>query len=160
LGGFLWLIAVRTFRLAETHPERTLAAAVLAAIVGWCVASIFLHLAYFRPFAIVLALAAALAFSNGRDPDPAAAATRRRLIGVLAGVVLGVVASGLVLAATSIRTHTVSQRASLMPSEQLAALYPYVLGIRNRGVFLPTYAIVMGSGAASGVVVTADVGRG
>jgi hypothetical protein len=160
LGGFIWIIAVRTLRTAESSPERSLAAAVLAAIVGWCVASIFLHLAYFRPLAIVLALAGALAFANGNDSDRGVAAYRWRILSVLISVLLGFVATGVVLAATSSQTHTASQKIQLMPSEQMAEGLPYALSIRNRRVFVQTYAVIIDVDAPIGATAKIDTARG
>ncbi|MEA3150643.1 MAG: hypothetical protein QOD56_1582 [Gammaproteobacteria bacterium] len=160
LGGFIWIIAVRTVRLTETSSERSLAAAVMAAIVGWCVASIFLHLAYFRPLAVVLALAGALAFANGNDSDRGAAADRWRTFRVAIGVLLGFVATGVVFAATSSQTHVASQKVQLMPSEQMAEVLPYALSIRDRRVFLQTYAVIIDVDAPIGATTKIDTARG
>jgi hypothetical protein len=160
LGGFIWIIAVRTPRIAETNPDRSLAAAVLAAIVGWSVASIFLHLAYFRPLAVVLALAGALAFADGGCSDRGAAVPGWRSFSVPIGVVLGVIASGVVLAATSSPTYTASQTVQLVPSEQMADVLPYALSVRNRRVFLQTYAVIIDVGAPVGATAAIDTARG
>jgi hypothetical protein len=160
LGGFIWIIAARTPRIAEANPDRSLAAAVLAAIVGWSVASIFLHLAYFRPLAVVLALAGALAFANGGYSDRGAAALGWRSFSVPIGVLLGVVASGGVLATTSSQAYTASQMVQLMPSAQMADVLPYALSVRDRRVFLQTYAVIIDVGAPVGATAAIDTGRG
>ncbi|MUM31053.1 O-antigen ligase family protein [Mycolicibacterium sp. CBMA 361] len=59
VGGAITIAALRISSNPESV-DRALAAATITAIVAWSVASIFLHLAYFRSFAIVLALAFSL----------------------------------------------------------------------------------------------------
>jgi len=57
-------VAARAFLLSggfgRGSPERWLAVGVIAALIGWALASIFLHLSYLRVLLIVMALGAAL----------------------------------------------------------------------------------------------------
>ena len=162
IGGFAVIVAIR---LARTSPvtalsERTLAAAVLAAIIGWSVASVFLHLAYFRAFAIVLALAGALGAAAGPEIGWGIQTRPSRIReGLLAGL-CGVAAAAAVLAVAPVTSATTaSQRVTILPTAQMRDYYAYALDIRNRPVVLPTYAAMIAGGDAS-VSAVADTVRG
>jgi hypothetical protein len=162
IGGFIGLIAVRVVQLssASAESERSLAAAVLAAIVGWSVASIFLHMASFRTFAIVLAVAGALASANGPNISQVFGERRTVIRHAVLGITSGVAAAAVVLAVSSTETHTASQAVTIVPTEwEDAWSYAYALDIRSRETILPTYAAMM-AGNEPGVTAVADSVRG
>lgn len=162
VGGCIVYLAARLPRMSSAAPEatRSLGAAVLAGLVAWSFASVFLHLAYFRTFAVILALACALASAtpsvSARGPG---AAERRSVQPEIIATVLGVAAGALILVMTTGTTHTVSQRVTLQPTGQLGWDLAYALDIKTRDRFLPTYAAVMTAGADR-VSATADSVRG
>jgi O-antigen ligase len=146
VGGLAALLLMRiSARSSEGDRNRVLLAAVCAAIVGWSVASIFLHLAYFRTVAVVLAFAGALVAASG----PATIAEQRRWaarsLAAAVATVLALATAGAVLAVTAKPTQTASQRFALMPvgAMPLDGYYAYALEIRSRTGLLPTYAAMM-----------------
>lgn len=161
VGGFIACIAIRVVRLSTVNAEsdRSLAAAVLAALVGWSVASIFLHLAYFRTFAIMLAFAGALASAASPDLDRAVRVGLGRMREVLLGTVFGIATAATLLAASTTETHTASQMVTILPTEQMKENYAYAFNVRSRPVLLSTYAAMMVADD-SGVTAIADSVRG
>ena len=124
---------------APRAPERVLAAAVFAAIVGWSVSSLALHLAYFRTFALILALAGCLAPAW---PVPARV-WRRYLDAVVACVLAAIIGAGVFAATWAIgasRVVAVTQHTTLTPVGQVDGWYAYALDIRSRVELLPTMA--------------------
>lgn len=162
IGGFIWYIAVMAARLPAESPnaDRSLAAAALAAIIGWSIASIFLHLAYFRTFAIVLALAGALAAQSSTERVTAVIERRKAMWEDLLATTFGVAAAILVLGLTTTVTHSVSQTLTVVPTSQdVDGSYAYALDIKSRDVLLRTYASLMTAGT-SAVSAQADPVRG
>ncbi|OBA85698.1 hypothetical protein A5662_03880 [Mycobacteriaceae bacterium 1482268.1] len=163
VGGCAWFTARHAARMKETETDRYLVAAVLAAIIGWSTASVFLHLTYFRTFSIVLAMAGALAFAADRDVYRPIA-TLRQMAHLVLAACLGIAAAFIVLAATSSKVYTASQRVTLLPAERMVDnyswRYSYALAIRNRSVFIPTYAAMMASRAPTEVRIVPDEVRG
>lgn len=166
VGLLTWLVmltglmSILVLRLAAEPKsvDHALAAATLTAIITWSVASIFLHLAYFRSLAIVLALACALGPTT-RVPS----AVVSRLVRTAATWVF-VVAFGAAAALTSLtltKTTAVqaSQRATLMPVGPLDGWASYAMNIRNRAAFLPTFVEVMRD-PRNPATITADPVRG
>ncbi len=159
--GIVLCVAIRISQLAlrSETVERSLAAAVLAAIVGWSVASIFIHLSYLRTFGILLALAGAMAAKTGshwRDPLRECG---RIITAATAAVLLGVVVVATCLTASTTRTHTAKQRLTLLPGADVEWGKAYVLDIRSREVVLPSYAALMVAGSPETSAV-ADTVRG
>lgn len=155
-------VGIRAARSAEPAQltDRALAAAVLAAIVGYSVASIFLHLAYFRTFAIVLALAGALGSARNTKVRKAVRAGRSRIVDTAVATVLGVAVAGLVLAVAPTHSHTTAgRRVTIVPTTRMGDYYGYALDIRTRTVVLPTYAAMIARGDP-GVSAVADRVRG
>lgn len=160
--GFTVCIGQRMLRIPpERMPaERALAAAALAAIVGWSTASVFLHLAYFRTFAICLAFAGALGSSVLPGSGPRGRLDRKRTHQIALASVLGVAAAAGVAAVAPAPAHTtVSQRVTLLPTPQMSGYYAYALDIRTRSVVLPTYAALIAAGQPD-VMAVADTVRG
>ena len=124
---------------APRAPERVLAAAVFAAIVGWSVSSLALHLAYFRTFALILALAGCLA-----PAWPVSARVWRRYLDAVVACVLAAIIGAGVFAATwaigASRVVAVTQHTTLTPVGQVDGWYAYALDIRSRVELLPTMA--------------------
>jgi O-antigen ligase len=173
IGGFVAMTVAVIVRLAGrratllTEADRFLTAGVLAAVVAWSFASVFLHLAYFRTFAVVLALAAAIAGAvmgspgeTGAGAVPGSDAARRGLATALAATVAAVAAAVVVLLATATPRYTASQMLTLVPPRDLDGYYAYALDIRSRDVVLPTYATIMAPRGGTSVGVAADPVRG
>ena len=139
-------------------PDRLLTTAVCAAIVAWGAASITLHIAYFRTFGIILALAAALApeWPDGRDRVRHSA---RQAAAVIAAVAAGACTAGIVLINTRDSQDVTEQHVTLRPVGQVDGYYSYALNIRNRKQFLPTVARIIDPDV-DGVTVAADPVRG
>ncbi|WP_026256332.1 O-antigen ligase [Mycobacterium sp. 155] len=160
VGGFIGYIAFRVTRLSAVRnlADRSLAAATLAALIGWSVASVFLHLSYFRTFAVLLALAGSLA-STTTDDCGASPDWRRRLSALTLGVFLGAATTATVVYASSTEVHTASQSVTLLPSGKIGWRYAYALDVRSREVLLPTYAVIAGFDMP-GIKTFADTVRG
>lgn len=155
--GFL-AVAVLGILTNPRSRDRVLAAAVCAALVAWSVASIGLHMAYFRAFGVVLALAGGLA-----PMWPAAAAPVRQFVrgvGVwcLAGLV-GSAAYWVLASATSSAAVAVRQPMTLTPAGAVDGWYAYALDIRSRAELLPTFATLLDE-PRSPVDIIADPVRG
>jgi len=133
-------------------PTRALAAGVLGAVVGWSIASLFLHLEYFRPVLIVFALAGLLHCSTSdRTTGHEADASARAVRGLRRG---GTVAVILVLAATSAATASwltalteprYTARAQFTVQPAPGTYGPYSLDVRSRQPVLPAYASMIDS---------------
>jgi hypothetical protein len=135
VGGFIGLVTIRLTRPSADRPEsdRSLAAAVLAAVIGWSGASLFLHLSYFR------ALASQAGPKNVGVQRPSSGPMRK----VTVGAMLGVAGAATALAASMNETYVASRTVTLLPTEQVAGFYAYALDVRSRDVVLPTYAAMM-----------------
>ena len=155
--GFL-AVVVLGIAARPRSADRSLQAGVCAAIVAWSIASIALHMAYFRTFGLVLALAGALAQCW---PVPRAAVQKvvRGLAALLLCGSAGLLAGWAVLAASSTPAVTVAQRVTMLPVGELDGWYSYALDIRSRIEFLPTMAVLT-QDPDSPVEVVADPVRG
>jgi hypothetical protein len=150
VGGFLAILGLRI--AGRPGRDRVLVAAVFTGILAWSLASVFLHLAYFRVFGIVLALACALAPPAAVDRD-----TVRRLVAAPArwtGVIaIGAVAAGAVLYVSREPAVTASETVTITPVGPRDGYYAYALDIRSRVELLPTVAEIMSDGPADGSIV-------
>jgi O-antigen ligase len=166
VGGLVVYLALRITRLSADQfgCDRSLGAAVLAGLVAWSLASVFLHLAYFRTFAIMLALAGALASAAVPKLDNEVLETvvegwanmRREIL----ATVFGIVAAAAVLAVTTTATHTVSQSVTMQPVRHVdGGDQAYALDIKTRESLLPTYAAMIAADARK-VTAVADPVRG
>jgi len=157
IAGFV-TVAVLGIVANPKSRERVLAAAVIASIVAWSAASIALHLAYFRTFAILLALTVAVA-----PPWPVGSHIFRmfvRGVGVwLCAGILGLGVFWTVLSARTVPAFTAVQATTLTPAGPYDGWYAYALDIRSRREFLPTFAVILGS-QGSEVQIDADPVRG
>lgn len=155
--GFLTVVVLRIVAEPRSR-DRVLAAAVCAAIVGWLVASILLHLAYFRTFGVFLALAGGMAPAW---PVPAAALrTLLRGVGVwLVALVVGLATFGGYWAVNSHPAVRATQHMTLVPVGPIDGWYSYALDVRSRIEFLPTFAILLHD-SRSPVDIQADSVRG
>lgn len=140
IAGFLTLLAVRI----AAHPgrDRGLVAAVFTGIVAWSIASLFLHLAYFRTLGLLLALACALC-----STAPVGRVGVRRLVNTTArwsgAVVIGAVAAGGILSLSGTSAVTASEKVTLAPVGRPDGYYAYALDVRSRAELLPTFAELM-----------------
>jgi hypothetical protein len=138
--------------------DRILAAAVCAAIVAWSAASIGLHMAYFRTFGVVLALAGGLAPIWPPPPEAVRTLIRGFLTWCLAAL-LGFAAFWIYLWANSSAAVTARQATTLEPVGPAYGSYAYALDVRSRLELLPTFATVMADPRSS-VRIIADPVRG
>lgn len=155
--GFI-CVPILAIIVAPRSRDRVLAAAALAAVIGWSVSSIGLHLAYLRTLGVALALAGALA---PMWPPPAAALrTLRHGVAVWAAAVgIGLATMWLFVLGCSSAGVTASQRMTLVPVGQVNGWYAYAMDIRSRIEMLPTVALLMDD-EHSPVRITADPVRG
>ncbi len=155
--GFL-TVAVLAIIVAPRSRDRILAAAALAAVIGWSVSSIALHLTYLRTLGVALALAAGLA--PAWPPPADALRTLRHGVAVWATAVgIGLAAVWLFVTAASSPGVTAIQRMTLVPVGPINGWYAYALDVRSRIEMLPTVAIMMDD-QQTPVRVTADPVRG
>ncbi len=138
--------------------DRVLAAAVCAALVAWSAASIGLHMAYFRTFGVVLALAVAFAPAWPAPVEAVRALVRGAAIWCLAGVA-GFAAAGIYLSAAGTSGVTARQATTLVPVGSVDGSYSYALDVRSRVEFLPTFATLL-ENPDSPVDIVADPVRG
>lgn len=135
-------------------PTRALAAGALTAVLGWSVASLFLHLAYFRPVLIVFALAGLLHTSArdiaARQPASAEEASARAARGLRYGSVIAIItlistgavtASGLLMLKEP--RYTAQAQFTLFPAP--GTYRSYALDVRSRTPVLPAYAAMVQS---------------
>lgn len=152
LGGVLVLGA----RVVIAHPvagrgpptlERVLAAAVIGAVSGWCLASLFLHLNALKSLLLVAAVVACIPLEL--PPGPTKRARHRlpqsrtvlRTATVL--VVTAALLAGLVQL-THRRVWVAQVQVTLVASaERGAAIDPYARSITSRRVIVATYAAVV-----------------
>lgn len=157
VAGFLMILVLRIFAQPQAR-DRVLVAAAAAAIVGWSVSSAGLHLAYFRTFAVVLAMAAALA-----PTWPVSTVVIRRFArdaGIwLLAIALGGAFFWAYLTANSTAVFRASQYLTLEPARPINGWYAYALDIRSRVELLPTMAKVLRD-PQSPVTIEADPVRG
>lgn len=157
IGGFLTVLGLR-IAAGPRSPDRVLAAAVFGAIIGWSVASLALHLAYFRTFGLILALAGGLAPAW---PVPAWA-RRRYLDAVAVCAVAAVIGAGVFTAWWATGTQRLvaaTQYVTLKPVGPVDGWYAYALDIRSRVELLPTIATLVDAHQPD-VAVEADPVRG
>jgi len=163
--GTLVLAALRTRARALRSGDDTarfLAVGIVAGIVGWAIASVFLHLSDFRALLVVAVLAAALDLrSSGVPPvvtttDRPAPISARLLACVLAGA--GAIAFVGVLSTSD--TTYVSQTTLGVETRRTAdPSTAYQLDVASRGQIVPTLAAVVDkslSGAGPGRSGTGD----
>ena len=158
-----WGAVRRHARTGSSAAERQLAAAVLASLLGWAVASVFLHLAHYRTLGTLLALAACVAAVPGTAvpgtavPGVQRAARRPVAAGIIA---LAALAAALgTVAATSTTSYTASRTVTLVPPGLVDGTYLRELRVRDRTEMLPTYAALIAT-AGTGGSADADPTRG
>ena len=168
LGMLGWAVlvvgvtAMLVHRLAITRDVgiRRLGAAVLGGLVAWSVASIFLHLAYFRTFGLLVVLAAAVC--TPREPDPREVSwinVSRMLASVVAAVALAsLAATGTALSLARDRVQAVGQLV-VIPRGAPDTLSAWPLDVQSRHIVMPTFAALFDSGV-EGVRYTGDPVRG
>lgn len=166
LGLFGWAVVILGFLTVVilgiiANPqgrERVLAAAVCAALVGWSVASIGLHMAYFRTFGVALALVGAFAPMWPVSADAVRTLVRGAAVWATAAL-LGGAAFWMFLSANSNTVVTARQSVTLVPVGPIDGWYAYALDVRSRGSLLPTFALLLDD-PDSPVDVNADPVRG
>ncbi|MDN5859499.1 MAG: O-antigen ligase family protein, partial [Pseudonocardia sp.] len=165
VGGTILLAAHATLRMAGARPDggrdgrptRALAAAAVAGLIGWSLASAFLHMAFARSLLLVCAIAGLLysmsAADTRLDRPFAIEATRRARRGLRFGIVASIataiaaaLVAGTLLTALSRTTWVATADMTLLPTP--ATYGGYALDLRRREGVLPTYAAVIEHGAA------------
>lgn len=141
VGGVVTILALRIASDPKSV-DRALAAATLTGVITWSLASIFLHLAYFRSFAIVLALACALGPDKTVSPAVIRGMVRTTTLWAVAVAVGAAVAAGTMLMASTPAVRA-SQKVIMMPVGPLDGWASYAMNVRSRGPFLPTMAEIM-----------------
>lgn len=144
--------------LGRAPPERLLAVGAAAALLGWGVASLFLHLAYWPHMLVVAAIVAVLYDqTRARQSDALRVTVQSWLAAVLrpaavARVLLTVVAAGLVLSVAltteSVARVTVTVRGAVGQVGQGDVEGAYTRDVLSRLIVLPTYAAVMDEAAS------------
>jgi hypothetical protein len=155
--GFLAVVVLRIIAQPRS-PDRVLVAALAAAIIGWSVSSAGLHLSYFRTFALVLAMVAAVAPEWPVPAEIVRKFARNTGIWVLA-VALGGGLYWAYLAANSTSVFRASQRMTLIPAQPPDGWFAYALDVRSRIEMLPTMGRVLRDGQSQ-VTIESDAVRG
>jgi O-antigen ligase len=138
----------RTDRRADAETW-FLAVGLLAALIGWLAASVFLHLSDFRALLAVAALAAALDASvRDRPPLPArpepSLARRRVTVAVCAVLVLASAAGLVVVAAPTQTRYADSATLGVVPvSTKTDGAVAYLQDVVSRGMVVPTFVTVL-----------------
>ncbi|HET8599498.1 MAG TPA: O-antigen ligase family protein [Segeticoccus sp.] len=160
LGGSLALGAralLCTTDGGSARGSRLLSAGLLAALLGWSVASLVLHLGYLRVLFVVMALVAGQDLAERARvrvdvPDrrllPAPAPrTGRGLVPWVAGslVALVVCGAGWSLGLTRVSAWTATEQAVLVPVEDEGNPSAYSYGLLARSYLVPTYAVLVQS---------------
>ncbi len=150
--GTIVFVLIRCLTRADRRTStetRFLAIGLLASLLGWLAASVFLHLSDFRALLAVAALAAALDASvRDRPPPPARPqpSTARRLAGVVGCSAL-VLASGVGLVASAATTSTryaASATLGVVPiSTKVDGAVAYLQDVVSRGMIVPTFTTVL-----------------
>ncbi|GAA3580038.1 hypothetical protein GCM10022197_42140 [Microlunatus spumicola] len=163
--GTILFAALRARGLAgRRSTEGMLGLGVVGGVVGWLVASVFLHLSDFRAVLVVAAAAAVVDVRARSGPRPPAqvAARRpsRRAVRVVAAVVavasaVGAVGVGLVPA----RQYTSTTTLAIVPGTQrVDGLSAYEVDLISRDLLSPTFARVLTS-RVTPAAVDASLGR-
>jgi len=154
LAGTVLFAAQRTRSItlasAEQASSKLLADGIIAGVVGWAVASVFLHLSDFRALLLVGVLAAALDVQARRSavpgppPVPVQRQTLRALLpAVGAALLVGAAGVGAVLAMTS-TTYANTATLAVVPVTSTAdGSNAYQVDVISRGVIVPTLAEVL-----------------
>jgi O-antigen ligase/capsular polysaccharide biosynthesis protein len=165
LYGTAVLLAGRALLLSARLPEpdlpavRLLAAGVIAGLVGWAFASVFLHMAHIRTLMIVMALAAALDARARRtaqiaplaasDPDHSEGSARwAGLIATGSGfaAAIGVIVAGSLAPPLLAPRWAAEHQVFLEPSHTAwFAEDPYTLDLLSRRTTVQTYAAIVDS---------------
>jgi len=173
ISGFFAMALGAVHRLAggprsgARAPDRQLAAAALAGLVAWSLASVFLHLAYLRTLGVLLAMVACVAALSVEAGDGATPMrvrpSPRRARAASAAVVTGVVVVAVVavVAATATTRFVAMRTVTLAPVGPVNSYYFWAaLEIRSRNELLPTYAAMIVPGGDGDVQAKADPVRG
>lgn len=145
-AGRAWLAASRKVPPGRLNQERLLAAACLASVAGWAIASAVLHVRQFRTLLVVAAIAAVLDVTRDRNVSPAPFVWSTRKDLAPWGVFLVAVAIGSLLVAASRALvserwrvdSTVAVRARVAAGGGLDA---YHFDVLSRDRIVPTFAV-------------------
>jgi O-antigen ligase len=154
--GVALLLGLRAMRHLSVLPGeaagtlRPYVASCLAALAGWSVASVFLHLTYVRVLLIVIALIGVLEFQSRNTVEhltlvpstsarrAALATPRRPTIPLVVGTVVGaLLAIGLVVALPR------DSKAEAVGVLQPIRREPYYFDLRSRTGVVPTFAVIV-----------------
>lgn len=152
--GTLFFAGLRACRTAARRApagsvdvDRLLAAAAVAALSGWCVASIVLHVRQFRTLLILCAIIACLDAARSRTPvraRPVALGAQGRFVVPWVALVSLVAAAGVALAATGglYRSQWYAEATTVVTArgEERGYLDAYHYDLLTRGQVIPTFA--------------------
>lgn len=163
--GTILFAALRARALSGSRsPAGLMALGVIGGIVGWLVASVFLHLSDFRAVLILAAVAAVVDIRarSGSAPPPLRVikppSRRATRIGAAAvAVVFAVVALGVALA--PVREYSSTTTLAILPaSKTVDGLTAYDLDLVSRDLLSPTFARVLQSRVTPATIGTAAGG--
>ncbi|WP_232664322.1 O-antigen ligase family protein [Pseudonocardia sp. TRM90224] len=178
IGGTMWLALRAAQRLGGARddglggrPSRALAAAALASVVGFSVASISLHISYARTLLLICAFAGYLYSAVRADPrldTPLAQIATRRMrdgfrFGMVATIATAIAASivaATLLSALSRTTYVAETVLVLKVTEGVGNWEGYLTDIRRRPFIMPTFAGTLQGTAQPGTTVIPDPTRG
>jgi len=170
IGGFFALALGAVRRPAGGPPGvdgasgRQLAGAAVAGLVAWSLASVFLHLAHFRTFGVLLALVVCIAVAHPRGGGATTVRARRPSLAAVGGLamagVVGVAAGAALVAATSTTSFAATRTVTLVPVGPIDARYLDPLEVWPKFGPFPTYAELIAPGGSGQARAVADPVRG
>lgn len=153
LGGVFFLL-LRTRKITRATGDdhsRYLAIGILAGLIGWLAASVFLHLSDYRTLLMLAALAGALDLrardqlgALHRESAPARHLDDRLVVpGLLAVAAAALTGTVAVLGSSGDRYTSSTTLAVLPSSQQTDQVDSYALDVVSRGMIVPTLAAVL-----------------
>lgn len=176
-GGTLVLGVSAVLRLAGGRqdgrhgvPSRALAAAGIAALVGWGTSSIFLHQSYSRTLLVVCAFVGWIYSTSRSEASLRRPAASDATAYAAVGLRFGMVATALTAVSASVvafALYSVMERPTYVATAEMtlaatpATYQGYALDVRRRVIMLPTFSAVIEGGLDQpGTTVTGDPNRG
>lgn len=139
--GFLGLLLLRIAADPRSR-DRVLVAAVCAAVIAWSVASVALHLSYFRTFGVMLALVPALAASWPAATEALRDSGHTMAVWCVAGIAGLASGWGYTVLGTE-PAVAATQQMTVRPVGEVDGYYAYGLDLRSRTAMLPTFATLL-----------------
>lgn len=160
-GRSVWVI--RSVPSADAERIGPYAAALLAGLTAWCVASVFLHLSYARAMLLLIVLSAVMWRQVRLLPRVGSMAppvtTVHRAVGAVVGAALGATAA-VAGAALVPQDSTATRTGVLTPVQTDGALGTYLASLRTRSGIGPGYSTVIDTVSPSPVEVRSSAHQG